>query len=248
MNSIKLSQLSFLHKLILSFFLFVTSYAYLFAQIHFQFNTRSADGNESGLASIKDIVITYHGDRSKTRLGAKINGSMQQYLPNEASQLAIEAWIAAGRTEQGYRKIQHIFDDNCVRCHPYDERPDYPLETYEEVYAAAEPDRGVSIGYLAYLSYFHASRMGIAAVLLALIFSFSSFPTKIRIVVCALPVVAMLISINSWWFTKLLSPIFAPTVYFGEGLTGLAYGIIILSSLYDMWLKKKKVKISKRGL
>jgi hypothetical protein len=168
----------------------------------------------------------------------KINGSMQQYLSSEMAKIAIEEWIAAGRTEEGYHAIQHIFARNCLRCHPDDERPDYPLETYEQVYAAAEPDMGVSLEYLTYLSYFHASRIGISAVLLALLFSFSSFRTKIRIFVCVLPVVALLITINSWWLTKLLNPVFAYTVYFGEVLMGLAFAIITLGSLYEMWLKK----------
>ncbi|MCZ6675651.1 MAG: hypothetical protein O7E52_00180, partial [Candidatus Poribacteria bacterium] len=161
MNSIKLGQLSFVHKLILSLFVLVMGCAYLFAQINLQLNTRKADGDESGLASIKDIVITYRGDRTKTRLGIKINASMREYLPTEQEKIAIEEWIAVGRTEAGYREIEHIFEDNCVRCHPYDERPDYPLETYEEVYAAAEPDKELSIGGLARFTHFHAFGMGI---------------------------------------------------------------------------------------
>ena len=160
MNTIKLNELSFVHKLLLSFFVFVMGYSYVFAQINLQVNTRRADGDESGLASIKDIVITYHGDRTKTRLGMKINGSMREHLPTEDDKVAIENWIVADRTEEGYQAIQGIFEDNCVRCHPYDERPDYPLEAYEEVYAASEPDKGPSIGHLARFTHFHAFGMG----------------------------------------------------------------------------------------
>ena len=43
-------------------------YAYLFAQINLQVNTRKADGDASGLATVQDIVVTYRGDRSQTLL------------------------------------------------------------------------------------------------------------------------------------------------------------------------------------
>lgn len=240
MNTIKLNQLPLLHKLILSLFVFVIGYAYTFAQINLQLNTRQADGNDTGFASIKDIVFTYHGDRSKTKLGKKINGSMRKHLPTEDDKIAIEEWIAAGRTEEGYIAIKHIFDDNCVRCHPYDERPDYPLETYEEVYQAAEPDKGMSVGYLARLSHFHAFGMGIFSMLLAFTFSFSAFPQKIRFLFCVLPFAAMLTDITSWWLTKFVSPIFAYTVFFGGALMGLSLAVLILGSLYDMWLRKPR--------
>ncbi len=240
MNSIKirLNQFQFIHKLICSLFLFVIGYAYFFAQLNLQLNTRIADENAKGLASIKDIVFTYHGDRTKTKLGMKINGSMRKHLPTESDKLAIEKWIAQGRTEEGYQEIEPIFAENCVRCHPYDERPDYPLETYEEVYASAEPDKGMSVGQLARLSHFHAFGMGIFSMLLALVFSFSSFRLSIRVICCVLPFVAMLTDITSWWLTKLVSPFFAYTVLVGGGLMGLAITILIFGSLYDMWLRK----------
>jgi hypothetical protein len=238
MHTLKLNQLSFTHKLILSFFVLVMGYAYLFAQINLQLNTRDADGDAKGLASIKDIVITYHGDRTKTRLGVMINGPMREHLPTEADKVAIEEWIAAGRTREGYEDVQYIFQDNCVRCHPYDERPDYPLETYEEVYASAEPDKGPSIASLARFTHFHAFGMGIFSLLLSLVFSFSSFSPPVRTFVGALPFVAMLIDITSWWMTKLISSIFAYTVFLGGALMGLAFALIIFGTLYDMWLRK----------
>jgi len=239
MNGLKLNSLSGTHKLIVSLFVISMGYAYLFAQINLHLNTRGADGKTEGLTSIQDIVITYHGDRTKTRLGTKINGSMRQYLPTEDDKVAIEEWIAAGRTEEGYHRIEYIFQDNCVRCHPYDERPDYPLETYEQVRAAAGPDRGPSVAHLARFTHFHAFGMGIFSLLLALVFSLSSFSPMLRAIGCVLPFAAMLTDITSWWLTKLVSPVFAYTVFLGGALMGVAFAWIILGSLYDMWLKRQ---------
>ena len=66
---IYLSQLRPQLKVSISLFLLAMGYAYLFAQINLQVNTRQADGDASGLATVQDIVVTYHGDRSQTLLG-----------------------------------------------------------------------------------------------------------------------------------------------------------------------------------
>merc|ERR1712096_480012 len=72
------------------------------------------------------------------------------------------------RTEEEYLEIaQQLMDAYCTNCHPYGDRPDYPLETYEQVYQAAEPDQGPSIGKLAKFTHFHAFGMGVFAFLLS---------------------------------------------------------------------------------
>ena len=112
---IRLSQLSIQLKIAISSFLLSMGYAYLFAQINLQLNTRPADGDASGLATVQDIVVTYHGDRSQTLLGQKINGSMRQYLPDEEDKIAIEQWINNGRTEEEYTEVvQPLMDAYCA--------------------------------------------------------------------------------------------------------------------------------------
>jgi len=240
LEEVKLNQLSWSHKVIISLFVLMMGYSYLFALLNLQINTRQADGDTSGLglATIRDIEVTYRGNRGESLLVNKINGSMEQYLSNQEEKILITEWISQGRTEQGYQEIQYIFDENCVRCHPYDERPDYPLETYDQVYASAEPDMGPSIGKLARFTHYHAFGFSIFSFLLSMVFLLTSFRPAIRLFGAVLPFVAMFIDITSWWLTRLISPIFAYTVYLGGMLMAVSLAIIIIGSIYDIWFSQ----------
>ena len=240
LEEVKLNQLSWSHKVIISLFVLMMGYSYLFALLNLQINTRQADGDTSGLglATIRDIEVTYRGNRGESLLVNKINGSMEQYLSNQEEKILITEWISQGRTEQGYQEIQYIFDENCVRCHPYDERPDYPLETYDQVYASAEPDMGPSIGKLARFTHYHAFGFSIFSFLLSMVFLLTSFRPAIRLFGAVLPFVAMFIDITSWWLTRLVSPIFAYTVYLGGMLMAVSLAIIIIGSIYDIWFSQ----------
>ena len=237
LGDVKLNQLSCSHKIIISFFVLMMGYSYLFALLNLQINTRQADGDTSGLglATIRDIEITYRGNRGESLLVSKINGSMEQYLSTQEEKVLIEEWVSQGRTEQGYQEIQYIFEDNCVRCHPYDEKPDYPLETYDQVYASAEPDMGPSIGKLARFTHYHAFGFTVFSFLLSMVFLFTSFRPLIRLFVAVLPFIAMFIDITSWWLTRLISSIFAYTVYLGGMLMAISLAVIIIGSIYDIW-------------
>ena len=240
LEEVKLNQLSCSHKVIISLFVLMMGYSYLFALLNLQINTRQADGDTSGLglATIRDIEVTYRGNRGESLLVNKINGSMEQYLSNQEEKILIKEWISQGRTEQGYQEIQYIFDENCVRCHPYDERPDYPLETYDQVYASAEPDMGPSIGKLARFTHYHAFGFSIFSFLLSMVFLLTSFRPAIRLFGAVLPFVAMFIDITSWWLTRLISPIFAYTIYLGGMLMAVSLAIIIIGSIYDIWFSQ----------
>ena len=240
LEEVKLNQLSWSHKVIISLFVLMMGYSYLFALLNLQINTRQADGDTSGLglATIRDIEVTYRGNRGESLLVNKIDGSMEQYLSNQEEKILITEWISQGRTEQGYQEIQYIFDENCVRCHPYDERPDYPLETYDQVYASAEPDMGPSIGKLARFTHYHAFGFSIFSFLLSMVFLLTSFRPAIRLFGAVLPFVAMFIDITSWWLTRLISPIFAYTVYLGGMLMAVSLAIIIIGSIYDIWFSQ----------
>ena len=240
LEEVKLNQLSWSHKVIISLFVLMMGYSYLFALLNLQINTRQADGDTSGLglATIRDIEVTYRGNRGESLLVNKINGSMEQYLSNQEEKILIKEWISQGRAEQGYQEIQYIFDENCVRCHPYDERPDYPLETYDQVYASAEPDMGPSIGRLARFTQYHAFGFSIFSFLLSMVFLLTSFRPAIRLFGAVLPFVAMFIDITSWWLTRLISPIFAYTVYLGGMLMAISLATIIIGSIYDIWFSQ----------
>ena len=133
-------------------------------------------------------------------------------------------------------------DAYCTNCHPYGDRPDYPLETYEQVYQAAEPDQGPSIGKLAKFTHFHAVGMGGFAFLLSGIFAFTSFSPPLRYFGVVLPFLSISLDITAWWLTKLVSPAFAYLVYSAGLMTGVSFAVTILGSLYDLWIRTSTVE------
>ena len=68
LEEVKLNQLSWSHKVIISLFVLMMGYSYLFALLNLQINTRQADGDTSGLglATIRDIEVTSRGNRGES--------------------------------------------------------------------------------------------------------------------------------------------------------------------------------------
>ena len=103
---------------------------------------------------------------------------MREYLSDEEDKTTIEQWITNGRTQEEYVDIvQPIMEAYCVSWHPDGNQPDYPLETYEEIFASVEPSAGPSIGKLARFTHYHAFGMKIYAFLLSAIFALTAFPS-----------------------------------------------------------------------
>ena len=245
--NIKLSELSLVHKLLTSLFLLTIGFAYLFALVNMWLTTGTHDG-KSGL-SAKDVVFAYHGDRTKNLLEVKLDTTMKPYLLIKNDRELIREWVANGRQKEwlssdGRKRkydepegIQEIMDQYCVACHNPDS-PNSDLTTYEKVYESAEPDKGKPVGALARLSHTHGFGMSTLFMLMAVIFSFSSLPTKVRIIGCSLPFIAIAMDIGSMWLTKFISPFFAYTVILGGVLTGISFVIFFFGSLYDMWFRR----------
>ena len=125
----------------------------------------------------------------------------------------------------------------CVSWYPDGNQPDYPLETYEEVFASVEPSAGPSIGKLARFTHYHAFGMKIYAFLLSAIFALTAFPPFFSHLRCCSNLPIHFLDITSWWLTRLVSPAFAYTVYLGGVATGISFAITIFGSLYDMWIR-----------
>jgi len=220
-------------------------FAYLFSLLNMWITTGIRDGKK-GL-SVKDIVFAYHGDRTKNLLEVKLDTTMNPYLMIKKDRELIREWIANGRPREwmsnGRKRkynepenIQDIMDQYCVPCHnPNSTNSD--LTSYEKVYESAKPDKGKPLSALAQLSHTHGFGMSVFFLFMAVIFSFSSFPLKYRIISCSLPFIAIVMDVSSMWLTKFVSPIFAYTVLLGGILIGISFAILFFGSLYDMWIR-----------
>ncbi len=219
-----------------SFFLATMGLGYLLA-LTYLFLLEVEPHRKMGMNLVQATILKYYGNRGNTRLEAALNGSMAEKI-NPAEKAEVIQWIRDGATTAGYEKVRPLFEKNCISCHSKDSGYPIPsLTSYEEALKVTEVDLGQSIRALARVSHIHLFGMSFIFLLTGIIFALSEINKRLRLVIVALPFIAIWLDIGSWWFTK-YQPVFAYTVIIGGALMGLALAAQILIPLWEMWLKK----------
>ena len=96
---------------------------------------------------------------------------------------------------------------------------------------------GPGVDVMTLISLAHIHMMGLLAVfwIIGFVFIHSSFPAGWRAFWAVLPFGAFIVDVCGWFLTK-LTPGFVYVVLIGGGLFVLALVVMILLSLYDMWI------------
>ncbi len=192
-----------------------------------------ADG-KFGL-SIDDIVYSYYGDRENSKLQSKLNGSMKDKASEEEKRQLVY-WAKRGASEKEWEEtIKPIVEARCVMCHST--IPGIPnFTTYEPLKKVAEVDKGIGIDSLTRVSHIHLFGIAFIFFFVGLIFSFAVGISKLaKEIIISIPFTFLILDVLSWWLTK-LDPNFAwITMIGGIGYT-VCMAIMILTSLYQMWV------------
>ena len=96
---------------------------------------------------------------------------------------------------------------------------------------------GVSITTLISLAHIHMLGLLSVFAIVGFIFVHSSFPPGWKIFWSVLPYGAFLVDVSGWFLTK-LAPGYVYVVIVGGGIFILALAVMILLSLYDIWLRR----------
>ena len=195
-----------------------------------------ADG-KFGL-SVDDIVYSYYGNRSGSKLETMLDGPMKPMAPPEV-RLDIVKWVHAGVPQAAWEPhFKGVFEEYCVKCHGT--LPNIPdFNKFEAVVQAAKVDEGASIQSLTRLSHIHLFGISFIFFFVGLIFSFAvGVPRWLKVTVIFVPFAFLLVDVLSWWLTK-WSPHFAWfTIIGGFGYT-VASTYMWIVSMYQMWLKPR---------
>jgi mono/diheme cytochrome c family protein len=231
-----LRSLSLPIKVVFSLFLITIGIGYLFA-ILYLYLIDIEPHTKKGVGMVQSVIIKYYGQRTGTRLEAALEGAMGENL-TPAQKREITEWIQEGATEDGFALVQSIFMDHCAICHSKESGMAISsLTNYEEVGAYTQVDMGLSIKSLVRVSHIHLFGISFIFMLTSSIFVLSEVNVYWRVLLAAIPFVAIWIDIGSWWFTK-VQPAFAYTVIIGGILMGLSLAAQIFISFYEMWIKK----------
>ncbi|MDH3910257.1 MAG: hypothetical protein OEU09_03105 [Rhodospirillales bacterium] len=220
--------------------LLVLGLAYLFAMVHL-YNSHSGRDGSPGM-SVDDIAIAYSGSDDATKLEAALLGPMSGMLPTD-ERGDIVGWVRRGLDEKEYdNRIKPIFDKRCLSCHD-GSNPHIPnVDGYEEVAKLAEVDTGMDVFTLIRVSHIHLFGITFIFFIMGLIFSHAFVrPVWFKSLVVALPFLAIIIDVLSWYVTKVFPP-FAYAVILGGGLMGLSFAFQWVVSMYQIWFSKYSVE------
>ena len=231
-----LKTLSKSSKIAVTAFLIIAGIGYLLGFANIVLSYSPVD-QEPGM-SIRDIQISFYGARDKTALEGSIDGTMKEYFSSEADYQATKNWLAEGATEEGFAEIAPIFEVSCNICHSTDaEVAGVVTETYADLEPFLAQDTGKSISRLVSLSHTHVLATLPVVFLLVFIFSFTKFKENLKIGVVTLSFVAIILDVGTWWLAK-LSAAAAPLVIVGGVSLAVSFALLVLLSLYEMWVKK----------
>ena len=235
----KLGEMDFPLKVLFTSFILVVSLGYVAALTNIYVSHMNADG-KPGL-SMKDIVITYYGDRESTLLESKSLGTMRSYYNTDADLDAVIGWIDSGSDRIEYEKVvAPIFKKSCTECHSARGlESSSPLTTYEEVMKYVKISKGVEIVRLSTLSHTHLISHSMMFFILSVIFLFTSLKDRNKIAIIVLAYIGILGDVASWWLAK-LSVIFAYTSIIAGAILGITFLFFFFVPLYEMWLSKNK--------
>lgn len=220
-------------KVLYSMILLMLGIGYLFAMIQI-FEVHAGVDGKPGL-SVRDIQIAYAGTPDNSRLETALRGPMAGMASPEQIRQII-AWVRTGADEKEFNaEIRPILQAKCLMCHS-GSNPNLPgLVTYGDVRSLAGSDHGVSVGALVRVSHIHLFGITFIFAIMGLIFSHAYVRQRhFKSILTALPFLAMLIDIGSWWLTK-VSLTFAYAVFAGGVAMGISFAWQWLICVHQMW-------------
>ncbi|MGH8502733.1 MAG: elongation factor-1 alpha [Gammaproteobacteria bacterium] len=229
-----LGRLPLEFKVLFTGFLLAIGVGLLMAGLQIILTHGMADGR-LGL-SLTDIVYSYYGNRSGSRLEFMLNGQMKAMAPDEARFELIE-WARDGApVDEWPPRIKPLVDHYCISCHNSDSAL-LDFTKRENFRQVAEVDQGASIETLTRVSHIHLFGIAFIFMFVGWIFALAEFPTGWKVLLIATPFVFLIGDIFSWWMTKYI-PGFAWLTLIGGICYSLASTVMILTSLAQMWLPR----------
>ena len=231
-----LARLPLSYKVLFTGFLLVIGAGLMMAGFQIMETHGKADG-KFGI-SINDIVYSYYGNRSGSKLESMLNGSMKSMAPDEARFTLIQWARNGGSLKNWASAIEPLTKKYCVSCHgPGAALPDF--SKFENMKKVAEVDEGASVASLTRVSHIHLFGIGFIFLFVGWIFAMARFPQCWKLILIATPFAFLILDVLSWWLTKYI-PMFAWLTMIGGFGYSLASTIMIFTSLAQMWLPEEK--------
>ena len=230
---LNLTRLALPVKILFTGYLVAIGVGLMMAGLQILLTHGMADG-KFGL-SLDDVIYSYYGNREGSKLESKLNGSMKDKAPPE-ERLEIIKWARNGASKEEWdARISKIMQQRCAMCHS--NMPSLPdVAKYDVAAKLGEVDQGASVSQLTRVSHIHLFGISFIFMFVGFIFSFAyGFKRWLKVALILTPFAFLVLDIASWWLTK-LHPGFAWLTIIGGAAYTLASTVMILTSLWQMWI------------
>jgi hypothetical protein len=241
MNDLQHSTLGSLplpFKVLFTGFLLVIGVGLMMAGAQIMLTHGMADG-KPGLSK-EDIVYSYYGNRSGSKLESALTGKMKSKAPDEVRFTLIQ-WARDEAPINEWAKIGPLLEKHCANCHDA-ESGLVQVTKLEDARKLAEVDHGASISSLTRVSHIHLFGIGFIFLFVGWIFALSEFNNTWKLILIATPFVFLVADVLSWWLTKFW-PGFAWLTMIGGFGYSLASTVMLATSLVQMWFPPWTKKI-----
>jgi hypothetical protein len=240
------SELPYSQRVLYTATLIMLGIGYLFALIYL-FHTYAGRGTGNKMMlSYEDLVVAYSGSGKASRLESALRGSMSLMLPpDEVNKLV--AWVQTGADRAVYEQdVKPVLDRRCITCHD-GSNPHLPnLNGYDNMKKVTELDTGAPIFSLVRVSHIHLFGLTFVFFIMGSMFSHAYVrPVWFKCAVIALPYVAIVMDIGSWFITKIIH-LFAIVVMAGGMLMGLCFAFMWVVTMYQMWFSTPPLEVIQR--
>jgi hypothetical protein len=229
------AELPYSQRVLYTATLLVLGLGYLFALIYLWHTYAGRAGGNPMVLHYEDLVVAYSGSGKGSRLESALHGPMSTMLPQEESN-ALIGWVRSGADRAKYEKdIKPILDKRCMTCHD-GSNPHLPnLSSYDNLKKVTEEDTGANVFSLVRVSHIHLFGLTFIFFIMGLMYSHAYVrPVWFKCTVIALPFVAIVMDVSSWYFTKLFHP-FALVVIAGGALMGMCFAFMWITTMYQIW-------------
>jgi hypothetical protein len=240
------SELPYSQRVLYTAALLVLGMGYLFAMLNLYFTYAGRAGGNPVMLTTEDLIVAYSGSGKGSRLEGALRGPMAGMLPADERN-SVLAWAAEGGSRTVYDKtIVPVLEKRCMACHD-GSNPHLPnLGNFDNLKKMTEKDTGTAISTLVRVSHIHLFGITFIFFLVGLMFSHAYVrPVWFKCTIVALPFVAIIVDIISWYIIKLFHPFVYVEILAGA-VMALCFAIMCLVTLYQLWFSQPPSMVKDR--
>lgn len=235
-----LNKLPVTEKLLNTAFIAMVCLGLLCAEAYLFVTHTGLDGKTG--VTLKDIEISYYGDRSNTKLQSALPAMFGNAgiaaADQPAAHAVIDHWVASGETKEEFdAKVKPFLAQHCLMCHSAAmsaQLHNPPLETYENVKDVAKVDTGMSLNAMLMGGMVHLSMLSVIFFLAGGIFLRTRVAAPLKLLIAVVPFLGQTFDFFGWFLTH-MNPAFAPLVMLGGALSCPVAALGMVISFFDMW-------------